>query len=132
MLSEPVSRNRAGHVLDLTVRPGRRDVAQSILGGDGPAIRAGGCARRGIPISRVAPSSRAKDVWRLGFLPYNRRRHTLLGKFADSGLHEATLIYANWSYTIGDGEARFSIIQALGQTLVNEDQPVRSEIGRRL
>jgi hypothetical protein len=103
-----VSSNQTGHVLDLTVRPGRRDIAQSILK---EAIRR--FAQEGV--SGVAyrflespTSPRARDLWRLGFLPHNRRRHKLLVKFADHDvLHGVALDPANWSYTIGDGEASF-------------------------
>jgi hypothetical protein len=46
-------------------------------------------------------------LWRLGFFPRQGRRHTLLVKFADRGLHKAALDPTNWSYTTGDGEASF-------------------------
>ena len=96
-----------GYVLDLTTLPGRGDVARSLLR---DAI--GHFARAGVYIVRYrfleSPTSpRAKDVWRLGFLPRNARRHTLLVKFADHNLHKAALDPANWSYTTGDGEASF-------------------------
>jgi hypothetical protein len=102
-----VSSNQTGHVLDLTVRPGRRDVAQSILG---EAIRR--FAREGVRgvayrFLESPTSPRAKDLWRLGFLPNNRGRHKLLVKFADHGPHEAASDPNNWSYAIGDGEASF-------------------------
>jgi hypothetical protein len=97
----------ASNLLDLTTRPGRDDVARSLLKG---AIEH--FARAGTDIIRYrfleSPTSpRAKDVWRLGFLPRNSRRHTLLVKFADHNLHRAALDPANWSYTTGDGEASF-------------------------
>jgi hypothetical protein len=96
-----------GYVLDLTTLPGRHDVARSLLR---DAIRY--FVRAGVYIVRYrfleSPTSpRAKDVWRLGFFPRNNRRHTLLVKFADRGLHKAALDPTNWSYTTGDGEASF-------------------------
>jgi hypothetical protein len=42
-------------------------------------------------------------------MPRNKRRHTLLVKFADQGLHKAAVDPTNWSYTTGDGEASFSV-----------------------
>jgi Acetyltransferase (GNAT) domain len=97
----------ASNLLDLMTRPGRDDVARALLKG---AIEH--FARAGVHIIRYrfleSPTSpRAKDVWRLGFLPRNSRRHTLLVKFADHNLHKAALDPANWSYTTGDGEASF-------------------------
>jgi hypothetical protein len=96
-----------GYVLDLTTRPGRHDVARSLLR---EAIRH--FARAGVYVIRYrfleSPTApRTKDVWRLGFFPRNARRHTLLVKFSDRGLHKAALDPTNWSYTTGDGEASF-------------------------
>ena len=97
----------SGWVLDLTTRPGRRDVARSLLKGAVEHF-----ARAGVYILRYGffeslTSPRVKDVWRLGFLPHIKRRHTLLVKFADQGLHEVALDPTHWSYTTGDGEASF-------------------------
>ncbi len=96
-----------GYLLDLTTRPGRRDVARSLLR---EAIRH--FAWAGVYISRYrfleSPTApRTEDLWKLGFFFRNRRRHTLLVKFADHGLHKAALDPANWSYGTGDGEASF-------------------------
>lgn len=96
-----------GYILDLTTRPGREDVARSLLR---DAIRH--FARAGVYIIRYrflesSVSPRTKDVWRLGFLPRNNRRHTLLVKFADHGLHKTALDAANWCYSAGDGEMSF-------------------------
>jgi hypothetical protein len=98
----------AGYLLDLTTLPGRHDVARSLLRN---AIRHF-AAQGGVSIIRyrflTSPTSpRARDLWRSGFFPLYKRRHTLLVKFADHGLHEAALDPANWSYTTGDGEATF-------------------------
>jgi hypothetical protein len=96
-----------GYLLDLTTRPGRHDVARSLLR-DG--IRH--FAQAGVYIVRYrfleSPiSPRTKALWRLGFFPRNSRRHTLLVKFADRGLHKTALDAANWSYSAGDGEMTF-------------------------
>jgi hypothetical protein len=96
-----------GYLLDLTTRPGRDDVARSLL-----RSAIGHFARAGVYIIRYrfleSPTSpRTKDLWRLGFFFRNDRRHTLLVKFADHGLHKTALDTDNWSYTTGDGEASF-------------------------
>jgi hypothetical protein len=96
-----------GYLLDLTTRPGRGDVARSLLR---ESIRH--FARVGVYIIRYrflesTTSPEVKDVWRLGFFPRNNRGHTLLVKFADQGLQKAALDPTNWSYGTGDGEASF-------------------------
>jgi hypothetical protein len=96
-----------GYILDLTTRPGRGDVARALIRG---AVRY--FSRAGVYIIRYrfleSPvSPRTKDLWRLGFFPRNDRRHTLLVKFADHGLHKTALDAANWSYSAGDGEMSF-------------------------
>jgi hypothetical protein len=96
-----------GYLLDLTTRPGRDDVARSLL-----REAARHFARARVYIIRYrfleSPvSPRAKDLWRLGFFPRNGRRHTLLVKFADRGLHKTALDAGNWSYSSGDGEMTF-------------------------
>jgi hypothetical protein len=97
----------ASNLLDLTTRPRRDDVARVLLkGAIEHFVRAGTYSIR-YRFLESPTSPRAKDVWRLGFLPRNERRHKLLVKFADHNLHEAALDPANWSYTTGDGEASF-------------------------
>jgi hypothetical protein len=96
-----------GYVLDLTTLPGRQGVARSLLR---DAIWH--FAQAGVYIIRYrfleSPTSpRAKDLWKLGFFPREGRRHKLLVKFADRGLHKTALDPTNWSYTTGDGEASF-------------------------
>jgi hypothetical protein len=96
-----------GYLMDLTTRPGRGDVARSLL-----RDAVGHFARAGVYIIRYrfleSPvSPRAKDLWRLGFFPRETRRHTLLVKFADQGLHKQAVDAANWSYSAGDGEMTF-------------------------
>ena len=66
----------------------------------------------GTPIVRyrflMSPtSSQSGDLWPLGFFYRNKRRNTLLTKFADRGLQKTANDTANWSYSIGDGEAAF-------------------------
>lgn len=96
-----------GYLLDLTTRPGRDDVARVLLR---DAIRH--FARRSVYIIRYrfleSPASpEIRDLWKLGFIFRNERRHTLLVKFADHGLHKTALDAANWSYNAGDGEMSF-------------------------
>jgi hypothetical protein len=96
-----------GYLLDLTTRPGRDDVARSLVR---DAI--GHFARAQVYIIRYrfleSPTSpRTRDLWRLGFFPRNNRRHTLLVKFADRGLHKTALDVTSWSYSAGDGEMSF-------------------------
>jgi hypothetical protein len=98
---------RDAYVLDLTTLPGRRDVARALLR---EAVRF--FRREGVPIVRyrflMSPTSpRSSDLLRLGFFYRNRRRNTLLTKFEDRGLHKTANDTANWSYSIGDGEATF-------------------------
>ena len=104
-----VTRNgENGHLLDLTVRPGRQDVARTLLR---DAVRH--FWRAGVHSIRyrfmASPTSpRAKDVGRLGFFfRHDRPHHTLLVKFADHRLHKTALNPSNWSYNTGDGEASF-------------------------
>jgi hypothetical protein len=97
-----------GYLLDLTTLPGRHDVARALLR---DTIRHF-AARVGVYIMRYrfleSPTSpRTKDLWRSGFLPLYKRRHTLLVKLADHDLHKAAVDPTNWSYTTGDGEASF-------------------------
>ena len=97
----------ASNLLDLTTRPGRDDVARALLKGAMEQFAHAGTYFIRYRFLESPTSPRAKDVWRLGFLPRNQRRHTLLVKFADHNLHKAALDPANWSYTAGDGEASF-------------------------
>ena len=97
----------ASNLLDLMTRPGRDDVALALLKGTLEHFRRAGTYSIRYRFLESPTSPRAKDVWRLGFLPRNERRHKLLVKFADHNLHKAALDPANWSYTTGDGEASF-------------------------
>ena len=101
------STGQDGNVLDLSVLPGRRDAAQALLRESIRYFR-----RVGVQIVRyrflespTTPSS--SDLRRLGFFFRKARSHSLLVKFADRGLHKVANDAANWSYTVGDGEASF-------------------------
>ncbi len=101
------STGQDGNVLDLSVLPGRRDVAQALLRESVRFFR-----RAGVQIVRyrflespTSPSS--SDLRRLGFFFRKARSHSLLVKFADSGLHKVAHDDTNWAYTVGDGEASF-------------------------
>jgi hypothetical protein len=96
-----------GNVLDLTTLPERRDVARALLRESVRFFR-----RVGVQIVRYrflesATSPRSSDLRRLGFFYRKGRRHSLLVKFADRDLHNTANDTANWSYTVGDGEASF-------------------------
>jgi len=107
-----------GFVLDLTVEPGRRDVARALLAAavrrfwrDGAFV-----ARYRFLPSRVSPSPR--DVARLGFvvrgedgrglpgIAAERRLH-LLTRLADPEAQAAAARAEHWTYNLGDGEASF-------------------------
>ncbi|MCA1731816.1 MAG: GNAT family N-acetyltransferase [Actinobacteria bacterium] len=96
-----------GYPLDLTVLPGRSDVARALLGETVRFFR-----RAGVSIVRYryleSPTSpRSRDLQRLGFFSRKGRRNVLLVKFKDQALHKAAKDLSNWTYSIGDGEATF-------------------------
>ena len=101
------STGQDGNVLDLSVLPGRRDVAQTLLRESVRSFRRAGVqiVRYRFLESATTPSS--SDLRRLGFFFRKARSHSLLVKFADRGLHEVAHDTANWAYTVGDGEASF-------------------------
>jgi hypothetical protein len=101
------STGQDGNVLDLTTLPERRDVARVLLRESVRFFR-----RSGVQIVRYRfleslSSPGSSDLWRLGFFYRKGRSHSLLVKFADTGLHEIASDAADWSYTVGDGEASF-------------------------
>ena len=101
------STGQDGNVLDLSVLPGRRDVAQTLLRESVRFFR-----RAGVQIVRYrflesGTTPRSSDLRRLGFFFRKARSHSLLVKFADSGLHKVAHDATNWAYTVGDGEASF-------------------------
>lgn len=96
-----------GYLMDLTARPGREDVAWSLLRESAQFF-----ARAGAYIVRyrfmTSPTSpQPRDLRGLGFFPRRGRAHKLMVRFADRGLQKTALDPANWSYTTGDGEAGF-------------------------
>lgn len=96
-----------GFILDLTARPGRHDVARSLVREAVRFLRG-----EGAPIVRYrfvpsAVSPREADLRKLGFFFRKDRRYSLLAKFADPGQSAAARHLANWSYTNGDGESTF-------------------------
>jgi hypothetical protein len=101
------STGQDGNVLDLSVVPGRREVAQALLRESVRYFRGVGVqiVRYRFHESPTTPSS--SDLRRLGFFFRKARSHSLLVKFADRGLHEVAHDTANWAYTVGDGEASF-------------------------
>ncbi len=98
---------RDSGLLDLATLPGRHDVARSLLRGTVRRLRKAGAHIIRYRFMESPTSPRPEDLWRLGFFPRNDRRHTLLAKLADLGLNEVAVDPANWSYSIGDGEATF-------------------------
>ncbi len=98
-----------GYVLDLATLPGRRDVARALLSEAVSFFRRAGAHIIRYRFIESPTSPREKDAWRLGFFLRSGRRHELLVKFADHGQHKAAVDPANWSYTLGDGEASFWI-----------------------
>jgi hypothetical protein len=96
-----------GNVLDLTALPERRDVARALLWESVRFFRRVGAQIVRYRFLESPTSPRSSDLRRLGFFYRKGRRHTLLVKFADRDLHYIANDTANWSYTVGDGEASF-------------------------
>ena len=98
---------RDAYILDLVSLPRRHDVARALLG---EAVRI--FRKAGVPLVRyrylespTSPSS--NDLVRFGFFPRKGRNNRLLVKFKDPSFHKVARHIANWSYSIGDGEATF-------------------------
>ena len=100
-----------GYVLDLTTRPGRRDVARALLRGVVHHFRWLRVYRVGYRLVQSPSSPRSSDLWRLGFFFGSKSRSSLLVKFTDSALHETAKDAARWSYSYGDGEGSFWITE---------------------
>lgn len=103
-----------GYVLDLTTRPGRRDVARALLRGTVHHFRRLRVYSIKYRLVQSPSSPRSSDLWRLGFFLRSKRRSSLLissllVKFTDSALHETAKDTARWSYSYGDGEGSFWI-----------------------
>jgi len=95
-----------GYILDLTVLPGRYDVASALLRHAVSYFRRAGAQVIRYRFLESPTAPRPKDLWRLGFFPRGRR-HRLLVKFGDADLEELARKSANWAYTAGDGEMSF-------------------------
>ncbi|MDQ4062328.1 MAG: DUF2460 domain-containing protein, partial [Actinomycetota bacterium] len=96
-----------GYPLDLSVLPGRSDVARALLG---EMVRFFRRAKVSIIRYRYLDSPatpRLADLRRFGFYPRKGRRNMLLAKFKDPSLHKMAKDLGNWAYSIGDGEATF-------------------------
>jgi hypothetical protein len=100
-------RENNGVVLDLTVLPGRQDVARSLLWGSVRYFTGAGAYIIRYRYVESPTSPLRNDLLRLGFFFRDKRRHTLLTRFADPGLDKQARDIGNWSYSIGDGEASF-------------------------
>jgi hypothetical protein len=96
-----------GYVLDLTTRPGRRDVARALLRGAVHHFRQPWVHSVRYRLVQSPSSPRSSDLWRLGFVLRSKKRSSLLVKFTDSALHEIAKDPARWSYSYGDGEGSF-------------------------
>src|SRR5919107_389146 len=96
-----------GYVLDLTTRPGRRDVARALLHGvvrHFTRLRVYSVRYR---LVQSLSSPQLSDLRRLGFFLFSKRGLVLFVKFTDSALHEIAKDIANWSYSYGDAEGSF-------------------------
>jgi len=96
-----------GYLLDLTTLPDRRDAARALLRA---AVRCFQDTEAYIIRYRFNEASTAPglgDLRRMGFFFREGRRHALLVKFKDRGLHKTASDAANWSYSAGDGEMTF-------------------------
>jgi hypothetical protein len=102
-----VTEGMDGYVLDLTALPGRRDVSRALILGAVRFLRRAGAHVIRYRYQDSPVSARSDDLRRLGFFYRKGRRNTLLTKFSDPALHETARHIANWSYTLGDGEASF-------------------------
>jgi hypothetical protein len=98
-----------GYVLDLTTRPGRRDVAQALLHGVVHHFRRLCVHSVRYRLIQSPSSPHLSDLRRLGLFRWNKNSSSLLVKFADSALHEIAKDIAHWSYSYGDAEGSFWI-----------------------
>lgn len=96
-----------GIILDLTTLPGRHDAARTLLREAVLYLRRAGAHIIRYRFGESPTSPRPSDLQRLGFFLRKDRRNNLLVKFADPSLHKAAKNIANWSYSVGDGEASF-------------------------
>src|SRR5215217_5087459 len=101
------STGQDGYVLDLTTLPGRRDVARALLRESVRYFRRAGAQIVRYRFRESATTPRSSDLLRMGFFYRKGRNNSLLVKFAEPKAHEMANDIANWSYTVGDGEASF-------------------------
>lgn len=99
--------NDDGSILDLTTLPGRHDVARALLREAALYLRQAGAHIIRYRFGESPTSPRPSDLQRLGFFLRKDRRDSLLVKFADPSLRKVAENIANWSYSVGDGEASF-------------------------
>ena len=98
-----------GYVLDLTARPGRRDVARALLHGAVHHFRRLRVHSIRYRLLQSPNSPQLSDLQRIGFYLWGKRRSSLLVKFKDSTLHEIAKDVDHWSYSYGDAEGSFWI-----------------------
>jgi hypothetical protein len=96
-----------GYLLDLTTLPGRRDAAPALLREAVRRFHDSGVYIVRYRFNESPTSPVVGHLRRMGFFFRDGRRHTLLVKFEDRGLHKAAHDAANWSYSAGDGEMSF-------------------------
>lgn len=96
-----------GYILDLSVLPGRQDVARALLRQTIRHFRKVGAQIIRYRYQESLTSARSGDLLRLGFFNRTGRSNKLLTKFADTGQHKMARHVSNWAYTVGDGEAAF-------------------------
>ena len=96
-------------MLDLTMRPGRDDVARALLHGVVHHFRRLRVHSVRYRLVQSHSSPQLSDLRRLGFFLWSKERSSLLVKFADSALHEIAKDIAHWSYSFGDSEGSFWI-----------------------
>ncbi len=96
-----------GYILDLSVLPGRQDVARALLRETIRYFRKVGAQIIRYRYQESLTSARSGDLRRLGFFYRSGRSNKLLTKFTDERLHKMARHVSNWAYTVGDGEAAF-------------------------
>lgn len=96
-----------GYLLDLTTLPGRRDAARALLRETVRRFQGAGVYIVRYRFNESSTSPALGDLRRMGFFFREGRRHSLLMKFEDRGLHKTANDTANWSYSAGDGEMTF-------------------------
>ncbi|MFO7272356.1 GNAT family N-acetyltransferase [Sphaerobacter thermophilus] len=98
--------DRAGLMPDVTVLPGRHDVARELVRAAARYFRRAGATVIWYRFLASPVGPRPSDVRRLGFIP-RKRRPRLQVKFADPELHQMAVNAANWAFSYGDEEVGF-------------------------